>query len=686
MTRGCRRFTHIVWSALLILCGLLIGVRTAVVAAPPNQGAREVDVTLVVDEINRWHLSAFRGYQFNKWIALGDITRFNERIADGDVQVYIDPAQLSSRGANALYEDCVGIGCSTYLNDIIIGDTPDKIPAQTLWHEAMHAIFDEHDSELLVDTDETYAWYMEGVINTALPVLTQYEGELKKGASCDQKKLDQYWSIFEQRLQDARNTVEGQITSDAQIQQLRQLTGFNVDAATIRQGYISAGLDKCPAATSATATSGLDLIFCIDVTGSMEDDIDGVKAAASDIVNTIAAKSKDYRVAIVAYRDWDDSKGLPMFEDYGFSSSTETIIANINRLSVDGGDDTPEAVFEALMRAIDSSSVGGWRANVNKQVILMGDAPPHNPSREGLTPAIVAKAAEDADPVVIQTLVVGINGAYDQEAVNAFKELAQLTGGNSFEAIDASKVPEVLQQTISVIDQPKTTTWLTTASWLLFGGLCLALLVIVGVVVLVLLLSGGKKRRAPQAIPAYGPAQAGAPYPQPSYPPQYQAPPPPASQYVVPQYPAPQFQTTPPPASQYSAPQYPAAQSTAPSPSPAPYAVPTPPGVWQGQTVMASAVNVPELVIEGGAGMGQRFPLKAQMRLGRADDNDIVLPDAQTSRYHAVITLTGSDYVIADLGSANGTKVNGVQIRQPCALHSNDVVAIGTQQLRMQSR
>jgi len=664
-----------------------------VVAAPPHQGAREVDVTLVVDEINRWHLTKFRGYQFNKFISLGDVTRFNQRIADGDVQVYIDPAQLAARGANALYEDCVGVACSTYMNDIIIADTPDKVPAQTLWHEAMHAIFDAHDSELLVGTDETYTWYMEGVIDNVLPVLVFYEDELKKGTSCSQKKLDEYWTLFEKRLQDARNTVEGQITDNAQIQQLKQLTGFHVDATAIRQGYVAAGMDKCPAKTSTTS-SALDLIFCIDVTGSMVDDIDGVKAAAADIVNTIAAKSSNYRVAIIAYRDWNDSKGLPMFEDYGFSSDESTIVGNINALSVDGGDDTPEAVFEALMRAIDSSSVGGWRPNVNKQVILMGDAPPHNPSQEGLTPAIVAKAAEDADPVVIQTLVVGINGSYDQDAVDAFKELAALTGGNSFEAIDASKVPEALQKTITVIDQPKKTTWLSTASWLLFGGLCLGLVLIVGVVGLVLLLSGGKKRRAQQAMPAYGPAQGAPPYPQQPYPPQYVQPQYPAPQYQAPpapQYAPPQYQA--PPAPQYAAPQYqapqyqttpPVTQPVAPVPQPVPHAAPTPSDHWQGQTMMASAMSVAELVIEGGVDAGQRFPLKAQMRLGRADDNDIVLRDAQASRYHALITLTGTEYVIADLGSANGTRVNGTPIRQPCTLHPNDVVTIGAQQLRMQ--
>jgi Mg-chelatase subunit ChlD len=371
--------------------------------------------------------------------------------------------------------------------------------------------------------------------------------------------------------------------------------------------------------------SDLDLIFCIDVTGSMEDDIAGVKAAAADIVNTIAAKNDNYRVAIVAYRDWDDSMGLPMFEDYAFSKDKATIIANVNSLSVGGGDDTPEAVFEALMRAIDSQSVGGWRNNVNKQIILMGDAPPHNPSREGLTPAIVAKAAEDADPVVIQALVVGNYGEYDPEAVTAFRELAELTKGNFFEAADASKVPEMLQETIKDIDTPSVSFKLPSNTVLLaIGALCCLGVIFVIVILFVVVFwnrRGGRKPRRAARAPVAAP-----PPPQPS-----------------------------------------AAH-------------------WQGQTLVASAVITAELVVEEGPDAGQRFSLKPDTRLGRAADNDIVLRDPQSSRHHAVINFIGSEYVIADLGSANGTLVNGVRINQPCALRHGDVVAIGADQMVFQQR
>jgi hypothetical protein len=681
----------------MLVTGGMLAPSSRSAAAPPRQTPQEIDVTVIADLINRWQLSAFRDYRFNKWISLGDITKFNERIADGDVQAFIDPALVKSYDANALYVDCEGIGCATYLNDIILDRPPEQVPAQTLWHEAMHAILDAHDSELLVSTDEIYTWYMEGVINTPLNTLTFYEKELNKGASCDQGQLDKIWAKFEQELRDARNTVEGQITSDAQIEQLRQLTGFHVDAAAIRQGYVAAGLDKCPAATPSpgAALSDLDLIFCIDVTSSMSDDIASVKTSAASIVNTIAAKNDNFRVAIIAYRDWEDGGG--MFEDYSFSSDSATIITNINALSVSGGGDTPEAVFEALMRGIDSTSVGGWRNGANKQIILMGDAPPHNPSREGLTPAIVAKAAEDADPVVIQSLILGNSGVYDEEAANSFRELADLTGGNSFEAADASKVPEALQQTIQVIAPPKGPGLFSNTLFLVLGGVCCLGAVLVGLALLAAVLLRKKPRPSqpawpagqpgmpPYAPPQYGPVAPTQPPPT-AYPPQYGPPvqtqPPPAA--YPPQYGAP-LQTQPPP------PTYSAPPQRVPQPQVPPYAQPRPaaappPAHWQGETMLASSTAFGELVVEAGFDVGQRFPLKAQTRLGRTADNDIVLRDPQASRYHAVITLSGNEYVIADQGSANGTLVNGVRIQQPYALRQGDVVSIGGERMRFQQR
>jgi pSer/pThr/pTyr-binding forkhead associated (FHA) protein len=62
---------------------------------------------------------------------------------------------------------------------------------------------------------------------------------------------------------------------------------------------------------------------------------------------------------------------------------------------------------------------------------------------------------------------------------------------------------------------------------------------------------------------------------------------------------------------------------------------------------------------------GQRFSIPAgrPIRLGRDDDNDVVLPDGQVSRHNAIITQTAQRFFIKDLGSTNGTSIGGQRLR-----------------------
>src|SRR5688572_31600920 len=64
--------------------------------------------------------------------------------------------------------------------------------------------------------------------------------------------------------------------------------------------------------------------------------------------------------------------------------------------------------------------------------------------------------------------------------------------------------------------------------------------------------------------------------------------------------------------------------------------------------------------------------------LGRDPSVDIVLNSPGVSRQHARVTLQGFQYLIEDLGSSNGTFVNGLQISSPTPLRQNDQVALGT--------
>ena len=75
---------------------------------------------------------------------------------------------------------------------------------------------------------------------------------------------------------------------------------------------------------------------------------------------------------------------------------------------------------------------------------------------------------------------------------------------------------------------------------------------------------------------------------------------------------------------------------------------------------------------------GRQYPMTgATTRIGRLDDNDIVLDDTEVSRHHAVITDTGTGFVITDLRSTNGVKVRSRRIRPTADLADGDHVCIG---------
>ncbi|WP_118915961.1 BTAD domain-containing putative transcriptional regulator [Mycobacterium shigaense] len=74
----------------------------------------------------------------------------------------------------------------------------------------------------------------------------------------------------------------------------------------------------------------------------------------------------------------------------------------------------------------------------------------------------------------------------------------------------------------------------------------------------------------------------------------------------------------------------------------------------------------------------------ATTRIGRLDDNDIVLDDTEVSRNHAVIAYTGTSFVITDLRSTNGVKVQRRRIRPTAVLADGDRIRIGGHEFRFE--
>ena len=83
------------------------------------------------------------------------------------------------------------------------------------------------------------------------------------------------------------------------------------------------------------------------------------------------------------------------------------------------------------------------------------------------------------------------------------------------------------------------------------------------------------------------------------------------------------------------------------------------------------------LILADGFGKGQRWELgKETIIIGRHQSCDIILSDRRVSRFHARITRQGRQYVLEDLGSKNGTFVNGEALQGPWILKDGDEISI----------
>ena len=75
---------------------------------------------------------------------------------------------------------------------------------------------------------------------------------------------------------------------------------------------------------------------------------------------------------------------------------------------------------------------------------------------------------------------------------------------------------------------------------------------------------------------------------------------------------------------------------------------------------------------------GGVLPLADIITMGRKSDNTVVLDDKYVSSHHMKIFKRNNEYVIEDLDSTNGTKVNDIRIENRVTLRSGDIVKVGT--------
>ncbi len=89
-----------------------------------------------------------------------------------------------------------------------------------------------------------------------------------------------------------------------------------------------------------------------------------------------------------------------------------------------------------------------------------------------------------------------------------------------------------------------------------------------------------------------------------------------------------------------------------------------------------SSSEYPVLVAKGGPLSGRRWLIRSSLTIGREPDCDVIIPDRQVSRFHARLTLDKNTTLLEDLGSKNGTYLDGNKIEENRNLEDGDILQI----------
>ena len=201
------------------------------------------------------------------------------------------------------------------------------------------------------------------------------------------------------------------VEKDGATQQLEFVRGEN------RDWDVTLELDQ-----AATEGVPLDILFLLDSTGSMADEIDQIKATLLSISSRISdlPSQPDLRFGMVAYRDRGDAFVTRV---YDFEPDPQRFVETIRGVVAHGGGDYPESLNEALHVAVHEPE---WRpGDAIRLMFLIADAPPQLGYQDDYS---YADDMIEAHRQGIKTFSIASSGL-DQQGEYVFRQIAQHTMG-----------------------------------------------------------------------------------------------------------------------------------------------------------------------------------------------------------------------------------------------------------------
>ncbi len=145
-----------------------------------------------------------------------------------------------------------------------------------------------------------------------------------------------------------------------------------IDLAQVQSNRIDIVVPENSAPADATQQAdSLDIMFVIDTTGSMGDELSYIQTELRSIINGLPFDNGEINLGLTFYRDIGDDY---VVRSHGFNNDIDSVQQTLSTETYGGGGDYPEAMDQALHQAVDAN----WSQSSDKVLFLIADAPPHN--------------------------------------------------------------------------------------------------------------------------------------------------------------------------------------------------------------------------------------------------------------------------------------------------------------------
>ena len=129
-------------------------------------------------------------------------------------------------------------------------------------------------------------------------------------------------------------------------------------------------------------TDKFEIVFSFDTTGSMYRCLEEVRRQLRDMVQALKRDIPEIRIGIFAHGDYCDAGSTYVTKHVNFTIDADRLCAFVRDAGPTGGGDTPEC-YELVMREVQEKL--SWSTGSQRALVIIGDAPPHEPGYPGNT-------------------------------------------------------------------------------------------------------------------------------------------------------------------------------------------------------------------------------------------------------------------------------------------------------------